>query len=152
MMYIPSSDSGVLYGASLAKLTLPPNSEIVFAKLYWQGYLYDKSNSEKQRMRFVKFKAPNSSEYSNLLADDVNWVYYDSSRMYYQSMKDVTNIVKNAGEGWYKVADIITSEGKPAGGSYGGWSLAVVYKDPTQNKMKNIVVLLWQFITYFIIG
>lgn len=129
--------------SSSATFSLPNTSTIKFAKLYWQGYLYQKSDSDKYTASHVLFKAP-SQEYTPISAYDTggsyNWIYFSSDRFYYQGSADVTELVKDAGSGTYTVANIFSTEGQPIGGSYGGWSLVIIYEDETTESLKNITI------------
>ncbi len=152
----PTDGNSSIFNISKAKLDLPPGSEILWAKVYWQGMLYKGVLFEKNKTAKIEFKAPGSSSFATIdptsPSYERNWVYYSKDRFYYQASADVTDIVKKAGEGWYTVANVYTrtgphskegidlppghpivvidlKEGIPPGGSYGGWALVVAYKN-----------------------
>ena len=52
-----------------------------------------------------------------------------SSATRYGAFADVTSVVEAAGPGSYSVANVQTGKG---GDRYAGWTLVVVYEDPTQ--------------------
>ena len=144
MMYIDGDNNNSTFNSSSARLNLPPNSEILWAKLYWQGYLVDGTDTQKANSAYIKYayslsKSGNNLEYTTMKAENHNWVYFNASRWYYQGSVDITNFVKEKGNGWYWVADIVTQTGKPPGGSYGAWSIAVVYKNSSKH-LKNLTI------------
>lgn len=143
------------FNSTSAELKLPSTAtdkEIVWAGLYWQGYLVDQNDANKTNAQSVKFKTPTSSDYVSLTSDSskFNWLYVTGSsfdRFYYQGVADVTSLVKAAGEGNYTVANIYSNtlqqytntERNTLGGAFGAWSIVVVYKD-TNTTFKNISV------------
>ncbi len=167
MIDINSDSDPSTFNLSRAKLQLPSGSEILWAKVYWQGMLYKGIKHEKDKTAKIKFKAPGSSSYETIDQTSPsyshNWVYYSKDRFYYQASADVTDIVKKAGEGWYTVANVYSrtgphsvdglsdlppghpfvliddKDGIPPGGSYGGWSLVVAYKNKAI-PLKNLSV------------
>ena len=147
IMYKDGDQNKITKNSSAAKLILPAGSKVLWAGLYWQGYLYDKNNNVKYESKKVllgyqtlkEFNSTKLVNYENIYADNYNYVYFNAKRMYYQGFKDITNYVKNHKNGWYWVGNIITSIGKPPGGSYGGWAIALVYQDKNE-KLKNLVI------------
>jgi hypothetical protein len=130
-------DSANTYNSSSATLAMPSGSTVKWAGLYWQGYAPDYNST----MRQIKFKAPNMTPYQSLSSDNAkfNWVYFGSGRYMYQGAIDITNYVRTAGNGDYIVGNIATQTGQPAGGSFGAWSIIVVYRDATDT-LKNLTV------------
>lgn len=126
------------YNESSALLDIPQNKKILWAGLFWQGYLVGQNDSVKQSAKTVQFKHANGT-YQTIANAKMNWVYFDNSRFYYQGYKEVTDIIQNSGAGYYSVKDIVTTKGQPNGGSFGAWSLAVVYEDDNED-FKNITV------------
>lgn len=136
-----SSDT-TTFNTSSASFDLPTGSSIRWAKLYWQGYLDNENDTVKGNAKTVKFYQPNGSVTtidSSASDYDYNWIYFTSSRYYYQGSADVTNLVQLAGEGNYTVANIISETGQPIGGSYGAWTLVIVYNDPDET-FKNVTI------------
>ncbi|HIP60931.1 MAG TPA: LamG domain-containing protein, partial [Sulfurovum sp.] len=142
------------HNSSSAKLEIPEDSEILWAKLYWQGALYKGTQDEKELASGVKYKVPNSDDYVAVDSADEsyshNWVYYSEDRYYYQASINITEAVKEAKGGWYTVANIYTHLGEHSkavgrragtipGGSYGGWSIVIAYKNDTMD-LRNISV------------
>jgi uncharacterized repeat protein (TIGR01451 family) len=148
------SDSST-FNSTSAELKLPltaTDKEIVWAGLYWQGYLVDQNDANKTNAQSVLFKTPTSSNYVNLTSDPAkfNWLYVGGSsydRFYYQGVADVTSLVKAAGEGNYSVANIYSntlqqynnSQRNTLGGAFGAWSIVIVYADASTT-FKNISV------------
>ncbi len=167
MIDINNDGNSSTFNLSKAKLELPVGSEILWAKVYWQGMLYKGIDHEKGKTAKILFKTPSASSYVTI--DETspqyshNWVYYSSDRFYYQASADVTDMVKSGGEGWYTVANVYSrtgshsidglsdlppghpfvvvddDDGIPPGGSYGGWSLVVAYKNKAL-PLKNISI------------
>ncbi|MCR9183294.1 MAG: hypothetical protein NXH73_10240, partial [Flavobacteriaceae bacterium] len=85
--------------------------------------------------RKVKFKGPNSANYTTITANP-NDIYYptNSDGFMYSGYADVTSYVQQNGLGEYFVADIALVEGNGGGtGYYGGWGLVVVYENDLMN-------------------
>ncbi|BCD62675.1 hypothetical protein NitYY0826_C1558 [Nitratiruptor sp. YY08-26] len=125
--------------SSAAKLKLPANSEILWAGLYWQGYLAgsDVSTTNQQKTKNIKLGyTPDLNNkkvtYTTITASRLNHVYFSSSRWYYQGYADITDFVKDHGNGWYWGADIFTTLGKPTGGTLAAWSIAIVYQNKNE--------------------
>jgi hypothetical protein len=138
--------------ADLNTTFVPAGSTVKWAGLYWQGYLCgDEKNtpSKKPSTLNVKLKRPGDASYQTIQADNLNWVYFANNgscnggkeRWYYQGSKEITNIINTASpQGTYYVGDIISQEGQPVGGSFGGWSIVVVYENASVEAIKNVVV------------
>ena len=149
MIYVDKDTDGGTQNSSSANLqfstengAFPECSNVIYAGLYWTGrmdYGYSLNSTERLAMRTVKFKAPGGS-YQTLQAND-DEIRYPGDNDMYAGYIEVTDIVKNAGEGEYWLADIALSEGNGGStGYYGGWGLVVVYEN---SKMK------WRDITVF---
>ncbi len=134
--------------STTANLTLPTGSKatnILWAGLYWQGYLFNNTDSIKEAAKKIQFKTPTASytEY-NSQSNKFNWVYLKENstgkdRFYYQGVADVTAAVKAGLGGTYGVANLVTDIGQNDGGQYGAWSLVVIYSD-TSASFKNLTV------------
>ncbi|MBE0492106.1 MAG: hypothetical protein IBX44_07625 [Sulfurospirillum sp.] len=133
------------FNSSSSKLTLPENAQVLWAGLYWQGMLKSGTDASKENAGKVKFATPNmpADSYIDVNTSDssysFNWVYYTSERFYYQANIDITEEVKTSGSGWYTIANLTTNTGQPNGGSYGAWSIVIVYRDTTAS-LKNLTV------------
>ncbi|MDA7848093.1 hypothetical protein N8972_01245, partial [Sulfurospirillum sp.] len=124
----------------------------------WHGELWDLKDDTEYAKRplanQVKFKAPNGT-YQNITADehywftvkrssgnngDMKWRNKSRYEMHYQGYKNVTNIVKNAGNGNYWLADIQATLGKlHYPGVEAAWNLQVIYEDPA-GKARSISI------------
>ena len=124
--------------SSAAQLVMPTGKKVLWAGLFWQGYMVGWTNAQKATGQQIKYKWETDS-YHVVNNAQMNWVYFDSSRMYYESYVDITSYVNAHGAGYYWVGDLATSTGQPTGGSFGAWSLAVVYQDDAEN-FSNITV------------
>ena len=143
MMYVDGDSDPTTYNSSSARVLLPSGSEVLWAGLYWQGMLTTDGSGlpgpgtvrEWQTASASVRIAPPGGGYSTVSArvPDHNWVYVEdslaSSRWYYQGHADVTAIVQAGGDGYYSVANIVSRTGQPNGGSFGAWSLVLVYKN-----------------------
>lgn len=153
--YADVDSNSSTFNSTSAVLSLPASAtdkEIVWAGLYWQGYLVDQDDTNKTNARSVLFKTPTASNYVKLTSDTskFNWLYVTGSiydRFYYQGVADVTDLVKAAGEGNYTVANVYSStldgftstQLNTLGGAFGAWSIVIVYKD-SSTTFKNISV------------
>lgn len=124
--------------SSAAYLDIPAGKTVVWAGLVWQGYMVNWTSAQKEAGHNIKYKFSTDS-YQTVTNAQMNWVYFDSSRMYYESYVDITSYVNSHGGGYYWVGDIATTQGQPAGGSFGAWAIAVVYEDYNED-FKNITV------------
>jgi hypothetical protein len=123
------------FNSSSSQLIMPAGSVVKKAYLYWQGLA---AINEFNSARTIKFKSP-ASDYITLEApaSQMNWSQYNSYYPY-QAMIEITEQMNGAGE--YVVADLTTTEGQIAGlGTYGAWSIVVVYEN-LENTMKNISI------------
>src|SRR5690606_5169558 len=140
------------FSSSRAALEIPDLqcSKIVYAGLYWSAvYKYnegDNQNSGRENdWNQVKFKIPGGS-YLDIMADEVLFDGQNDSDFGnyspYACYKDVTTIVQGLSDptGEYTVANVRASSGFGltkdsenglAGGMSGGWSLVIVYENPT---------------------
>jgi len=124
--------------SSAAYLAIPAGKTVLWAGLTWQGYMVDKTAQQKEAGHTIKYKYANDT-YQSVTNAQMNWVYFNASRFYYQGFVDITNYVNAHKGGYYWVGDIATTEGKPAGGSFGAWSITVVYQDFNED-FRNISV------------
>lgn len=147
MRYIDVDNDSNTFSSSSATLNIGNSSclNVKFAGLYW-GAIYKNSNRDVL-YKSVKFKLPGSSNYIDLVADEV---IFDDQGVFtpdpYACFVDVTSYVQALASpiGEYTVANIFVNQGKayetsPAGGAAGGWTLVVVYEDPVLTN-KNITL------------
>ena len=112
------------FNSSGATLTLPSEAQVIFAGLYWSGRTTTGSGGAAPpavaNKKTVKFATPGSSAYATVTAPGTAWTTNDA----YQHFADVTSLVRAAGTGVYRVADVQAGLGKDR---YAGWSLVVAY-------------------------
>ena len=131
------SDGGKNFNSSTAKLTIPKPAcyKVVYAGLYWGAILQqtDRSNIEK-----VRLKLPNATSYTDItgtIVYDANATPIGSgNNKPYACYADITSLVKGLSDaqGNYTVANVISSTGSNGTtGLSAGWSIFVVYEDPT---------------------
>ncbi len=113
--------------SSSAQLNLPPGSTVLFAGLYWGGFGGDNSNPTNKAPRStVKFSVPGTSTYATLTATTVYSAGAGTNA--YHAFLDVTALVPVSATGTYTLANAQLYPN--ASGAYGGWAMAVVYRDP----------------------
>ncbi len=136
MQYIDIDGDGSTFSSSSATLSVPDPScsKIRYAGLYWSAVYKDSDRSDFDQ---VKFRVPGGS-YVDLTADEILFDGYNDSDFGYYSpyacYKDVTSIVTGLTnpDGDYFVGNVRASSGSSIqGGVSGGWTMVVVYENPT---------------------
>ncbi len=125
MVYVDVDGDATTFNSSSATLTMPAGTSVLWAGLYWSGW------SANAARGTVKFQTPTTG-YATLNATQL-----DVSASQYQGFVDVTPQVRAAGTGSYRVANVQSTAN--ASNVMAGWSLVVVYSDPTQGP-RNLVV------------
>ncbi|MEC7769964.1 MAG: T9SS type B sorting domain-containing protein [Bacteroidota bacterium] len=137
MQYIDIDGDPSTFSSSSATLAVPdPDCSLIrYAGLYWSAVYQDSNRSSDFNQ--VKFQVPGGS-YMDLTADEI---LFDGdgdadfgSYAPYACYKDVTSILTGLSnpDGEYFVANVRASSGDNVrGGVSGGWSLVVVYENPT---------------------
>ncbi|MEL6812750.1 MAG: SprB repeat-containing protein [Bacteroidota bacterium] len=139
MQYIDIDGDSTTFSSSSADLSVPnPNCyEIIYAALYWGAV---ERETTQTTFNTVKFKGPTGGYF-----DITGTVIYDrytdgggpiQNSYPYACFADVTDIVTSFGTnndlGTYTVANVQSQQGFNGGtGQSAGWSLFVVYEDPT---------------------
>lgn len=142
MLHIDIDSDASTFNSSSAELVIPnPNCyEIREATLYW-GAVEPEDNTDDLTVRQIKFKGP-SGGYVDITGD---LIYRDETTALntaypYACAADVTNLVKSFPNslGYYTVANVATKTGvggnatpRNRNGYTAGWSLFIVYEDPT---------------------
>ncbi|WP_299212339.1 T9SS type B sorting domain-containing protein [uncultured Dokdonia sp.] len=142
MLNIDIDSDSSTFNSSSAELVIPnPNCYVIReATLYW-GAVEPEDNTSDDTVRQVKFKGP-SGGYIDITGDII---YRDestdlNSAYPYACVADVTDIVQSypSNLGYYTVANIATKTGvgnnatpRNRNGYTAGWSLFIVYEDPT---------------------
>ncbi|WP_344465420.1 hypothetical protein [Kitasatospora kazusensis] len=118
-----------IYSASSADLGLIDGSTVKYARLYWGGTrgIGDTVLPESV-IDEVYLKSPGDSQYTNIANDQPSIGYITTTdESSYQASADITDMVKQHGNGTYTVADM-DSVVKPH--SWGGWTIVVAYENP----------------------
>ena len=139
---------------SSATLKVPTHSSclrVKWAGLYWSAYvpIGDRHNS---RIEQVKFKMPGDTQFRDLRADVHMYSNFANSGDSYNCFKDVTSLLQSKGanfnNGEYTVSGIYSPN---TIGSWGGWTLIVVYEDIQAATSKKIYIYdgaEWNFFNY----
>ena len=123
---------------STSTLKIPVTSsclKVKWAGLYWVSTLgiADRNNPNINK---VQFKLP-GDVYQELTADSRDETIFAGHEYLYNCYKDVTSLVQNLGTNFnnaeYAIRNIY-------GGSWGGWSLVVVYEDITAASAKRVYI------------
>ncbi|WP_162304870.1 hypothetical protein [Sphingobacterium olei] len=161
MKYVDVDNDASTWNSSSATLKLgdadPRCSEILFAGLYWTGRAHDldasgvsnspnifsvTKNSVTKEFNKRKIKLKKAGGTYQQIEAGTNDIYYPTTTggAMYSAYADVTDYVRANGVGEYTVADIAVREGAGgATGFYGGWSMVVIFKNPTM-KWRDISV------------
>src|SRR5690606_4745555 len=152
MKYIDIDGDDSTFSSSSASLSIPnlQCSKVVYAGLYWSAvYKYNEGDRRRSGREDdwnkVKLTVPNGN-YEDLTADEVLFDGFQDSGFGnyspYACYKDVTSIIQglSAPAGEYTGANVRASSGYGetgdahngiVGGISGGWSLVIVYENPT---------------------
>ena len=137
MQYIDIDGDPSTFSSSSATLAVPDSncSLVRYAGLYWSAVYRD--NNRSSDFDQIKFSVP-GGPYMDLTADEI---LFDGdgdadfgNYAPYACYKDVTSIITGLAnpDGEYFVANVRASSGDNVqGGVSGGWSLVVVYENPT---------------------
>ena len=140
MQYIDIDGDATTFSSSSADLDIPNPQcyQIIHASLYWGAV-----NPGNESITDVRFKGPVGGyhDIQGTLIFDANGTSIDGGDSFsYACYADVTDIVTNLGTdlGTYTVANVSSAEGQTSldspyngTGHSAGWSLFVVYEDPT---------------------
>jgi uncharacterized repeat protein (TIGR01451 family) len=132
MEYIDIDGDGTTFNSSSANLTIPNPScfRIRYAGLYWGAMLTGGDRTQTNR---VKFKLPTGG-YNDILGTLIHDTGAVGNNSVYASYADVTALLTGLvdPQGTYTVANVVGSTGSNGGtGLCGGWTLFLVYEDPT---------------------
>lgn len=138
MGYVDVDTDGTTVNSSSSTLTLPAGAIVEWAGLYWGG-VYNSSfggitnPAGTLNIDQVKLMEPGVGSYTTINAEvrnieGVNTPGWNS----FMAHADITSIVQSGGNGNYFVADIALATGSAFTGPFGGWTMVVVYDDPTE--------------------
>ena len=140
MRYIDIDSDPTTFSSSSSDLSIPnPNCyRIIYAGLYWGAV-----NPGSESIKDVKFKGPVGGyiDIQGTVVYDAGGTTTDGGNSFsYACFADVTDIVTSLGTnlGTYTVANVSSAEGETGAltpfngtGQSAGWSLFIVYEDPT---------------------
>ena len=132
MTYVDVDSDPATFNSSRSDLVMPAGSQVLFAGLYWGARTNGTTLNAATALRnTVKFMTPGGA-YQDLTGSLVGSKGND-----YQSFKDVTSLVANAGAGTYTLANVQAQKDKDD--LYAGWSLVVAYRAPGE-PARNLTV------------
>jgi hypothetical protein len=120
--------------SSSADLILPSGTNTIkFARLYWGGRIADSEfNLSTVANRTIKIRKGISGAYSDITALGMDTLTIIDGFTQFQGYADITDFIKANGAGTYQVANVPLSTGAiDNGGNHGGWSIVVVYENPS---------------------
>ncbi|HEV2764918.1 MAG TPA: hypothetical protein VGV38_18190, partial [Pyrinomonadaceae bacterium] len=137
MRFVDVDADGTTFNSSSATLTLPANSTVLWAGLYWGadttvggGGGGPSAAPNPALNNQVRFSTP-ASGYQTITASQLDTSAYFGSD--YQAFADVTTRVRSGGSGNYTVANVQSGTGEDR---QAGWALVVVYHNaalPSRN-------------------
>jgi hypothetical protein len=120
--------------SSSADLILPPGTNTIkLARIYWGGRIADSEfNLSTTANRTIKIRKGISGAYSDITALGMDMITIIDGYTQFQGYADITDFIKENGAGTYQVANVPLSAGAiDNGGNHGGWSIVVVYENPS---------------------
>jgi uncharacterized repeat protein (TIGR01451 family) len=134
MKYIDIDSDTSTFSSSSANLAMPNSScaKIAYAGLYWGALL---QSGDRSQINHIKFKLP-AGGYNDIIGEviwDANSTPIGGNKPY-ACYADVTSLITALPnpQGTYTMANITSSLGLNNGtGLSAGWSLYIVYEDPT---------------------
>ncbi len=163
--YIDVDGDSETYNSSSSILNIPQGAKIVWAGLFWQGYLhynyeyddpfvitrYNLLEDVKNVLNNpVKFKKPSVNDYINIYADHIYLQEVNDYGYSYSAFKEITSLMDQdpaSANGVYTLANIPVQNGRTEDnddglGNFGAWTIVVIYenKDDPNEKFRNIAV------------
>jgi len=148
-----ASIDGTTTNSSSANLTLPPGATVAWAGLYWGG-VYNSTLAGTTNpppalnIQQVRLREPGAGLYTTIDASITN-IETRPGWNVFMSFADITAIVQGAGSGAYTTADIALITGSAFTGPFGGWTMAIIYEDPTDLTRS---VTIWDGFDFFGFG
>ncbi len=150
LKYIDVDNDAATFDSSSSNLTIPAGSKIIYARLYWSGFIPDdeedilKAKEAKIKINDGNYVDVNIQNNGFSDTEGFDYVYWDNQFIRYISYKDVTNLFENMTFDGnpinIMVANVNAEQGWDYGlGTYGAWSLVVVYKNANET-FKNISI------------
>ncbi|MCT7356210.1 DUF3344 domain-containing protein [Streptomyces sp. 15-116A] len=131
MYYIDVDSDPNTYNSSRAEVRLPSGSRVTYARLYWGGNLRVGEQKPAADNGRVLIAEP-GGDYKEVLADTVVGHRVADDADAFQASADVTSLVRDSGAGLYTVAQVNVAAGQSAAGSWGGWTLVVMYENAAE--------------------
>lgn len=128
MFYVDVDDDPNTYNSSSAEVRLPRGARVSYARLYWGGNLRVGEQKPPADNARVLIAEP-GGQYKAVLADTVVGHRVAQGADAFQASADVTDLVRDSGQGLYTVAQINVAMGRSAAGAWGGWTLVVAYEN-----------------------
>jgi uncharacterized repeat protein (TIGR01451 family) len=131
-----TGNGSVTRNSSSAELSLPSGTNTIkLARLYWGGFVV---NSEfdltAEANRKIKIRKGTTDAYLNVTALGLDKNLVNNIYSQYQAYADITNYVKDHGDGTYEVGNAPLSAGNfSISGANGGWCIAVIYQNDDLN-------------------
>ena len=131
-----TGNGSVTRNSSSADLILPAGTNTIkLARLYWGGRVNDKDfDLTTSANKTIKIRKGTTNVYSDVtaLGIDKTPITNATGNTEYQAYADITTFIKNNGTGTYTVGNVPLSTGATGGGgNHGGWSIVVVYENPS---------------------
>ena len=130
MIMVDIDDDPTTVNSSSADLQIPDGAPVLFAGLYWgAGASGDQAKGRAPiDAATARLRLPGGTAYTTITGS-VTTMSTSGSNKTYAAFADVTAQVRAAGRGTYVVADV---KGDLGINHFAGWSLVVVYGDPTE--------------------
>ena len=130
MIMVDIDNDPTTVNSSSADLQIPVGAPVLFAGLYWgAGASGDQAKGRVPAdASSIRLRLPNAAAYTPITGA-VTSISTSGSNKTYSAFADVTSQVRAAGRGTYVVADV---KGDLGINHFAGWSLIVVYGDPTE--------------------
>ncbi|GAA4277255.1 hypothetical protein GCM10022259_19790 [Aquimarina mytili] len=151
-----ASIDGSTINSSSADLTLPAGATVTWAGLYWGGSYSSNvagitAPDPSLNLQQVQFREPGAGTYTTVNAGvtNIETGNFGATWNAFMSYADVTTLVQSAGSGTYTVADIPLLTGTGFTGPFGGWTMVIIYEDPTDITRS---VSIWDGFDFFGFG
>jgi RNA polymerase sigma factor (sigma-70 family) len=129
MIWVDVDADPTTFNSSSATLSLPPDTEVITARLLWGGTVQPGVGGvappDPTATGTVALSTPGAPGPTPIAATAIS--PDPSSPNRYVATADVTSLVGTAGAGVYTLANLQVATGPNA---FGGWALQVVYRDP----------------------
>ncbi len=150
-----ASVDGTTINSSSANLTLPAGATVAWAGLYWGGSYNSTfggitNPNPSLNLQQVQFREPGAGTYTTVNAGLTNietntFAGWNT----FMSFADVTSAVQAAGSGTYTIADIPLVTGSAFTGPFGGWTMIIIYENPSDITRS---VSIWDGFDFFGFG